>query len=262
MDVSGFLIRSACLWAIIASGAAEAQSLPDQPSGQSCLYESQAYSDGAYLCVQKSLMLLCASDNGHLSWKAVGDRDLNNHCLEPFERSYATLRPDPDRMPLKDATLLRELSDRLYEHNFDPEPADGKNGMRLAISKFQEKSSMLPTGEATEGVLMRLRKLDDLKPWGSIVYDPDSLKWGISWNHLSRKTAVSDARSNCGGSRCPIELSFYGSRCGAFAVSERSWSLVQGETVQKTRDVALAQCGKTGKACRIITTTCADGSGR
>ena len=31
--------------------------------------------------------------------------------------------------------------------------------------KFQEKAKMTPTGEATEGVLTRLRKMDDLKPW-------------------------------------------------------------------------------------------------
>jgi hypothetical protein len=81
----------------------------------------------------------------------------------------ATLRPDPDRIPIRDAALLRELSDRLYEHNFDPEPIDGKGGMQVAISAFQARISMTPTGEATEGLLMRLRKLDDLKPWGSIV---------------------------------------------------------------------------------------------
>ena len=102
------------------------------------------------------------------------------------------------------------MSDRLYEHNFDPEPLDSKNGMRVAISKFQEKSNMTPTGEATEGVLTRLRKMDDLKPWGSIVYGPDSNKWGMSWNHASRRAAVDDARANCGGGKCPIELSFYG----------------------------------------------------
>jgi Domain of unknown function (DUF4189)/Caspase domain len=173
-----------------------------------------------------------------------------------------TLRPDPDRVPIKDAALLRELSDRLYEHNFDPEPLDGKNGMKLAISKFQEKSSLTPTGEATEGVLTRLRKMDDLKPWGSIVFGPDSDKWGISWNHQSRKAAVDDARSNCGAGKCPIELSFYGTRCGAFAISGKSWSLVQRESVQRAKDVALDECGRTGKSCRIIGAVCADGSGR
>jgi hypothetical protein len=173
-----------------------------------------------------------------------------------------TLRPDPDRVPIKDAVLLRELSDRLYERNFDPEPLDSKNGMKLAIAKFQEKSSMTPTGEATEGVLTRLRKMEDLKPWGSIVYGPDSDKWGIAWNHASRRAAVDDARSNCGASKCPVELSFYGTRCGAFAISGKSWSLVARDTVQRAKDAALDECGKTGKSCRIIGAACADGSGR
>jgi hypothetical protein len=174
----------------------------------------------------------------------------------------SALRPDPDRVPIKDTTLLRELSDRLYERNFDPEPLDSKNGMKLAIARFQEKSSMTPTGEATEGVLTRLRKMEDLKPWGSIVYGPDSDKWGISWNHASRRAAVDDARSNCGAGKCPVELSFYGTRCGAFAISGKSWSLVARDTVQRAKDAALDECGKTGKSCRIIGAACADGSGR
>lgn len=173
-----------------------------------------------------------------------------------------TLRPDPDFVPIKDGALLRELSERLYEHNFDPEQPDSKNGMKLAIAKFQEKSSMTPSGEATEGVLMRLRKMEDLKPWGSIVYGPDADKWGISWNHTSRKAAVEDARSKCGASKCPIELSFYGKGCGAFAISGKSWSLVQRDTVQRAKDAALDECSRTDKSCRIVGAVCADGSGR
>ena len=69
---------------------------------------------------------------------------------------------------------------------------------------------MTPTGEATEGVLTRLRKMEDLKPWGSIVYGPDSDKWGISWNTSRGARPIDDARNNCGGGKCPIELSFYG----------------------------------------------------
>jgi hypothetical protein len=180
----------------------------------------------------------------------------------PQPRLADTLRPDPDFVPIKDTALLRELSERLYEHNFDPEQSDSRNGMKLAISKFQEKSNMTPSGEATEGVLTRLRKLDDLKPWGSIVYGPDSDKWGISWNHASRRAAVEDARSNCGAGKCPIELSFYGRGCGAFAISGKSWSLVQRETVQRAKDTALDECGRTGKSCRIVGAVCADGSGR
>jgi hypothetical protein len=32
---------------------------------------------------------------------------------------------------------------------------------------------------------------------------------------------------------CPAELSFYGTRCGAFAISGKSWSLVQSNTVER-----------------------------
>jgi len=171
-------------------------------------------------------------------------------------------RPDPDFVPIKDAVLLRELSERLYERNFDPEVPDSKNGMKVAIGKFQEKINLPPSGEATEGVLTRLRKMDDLKPWGSIVYGPESNKWGISWNHRSRKAAVDDARSNCGAGKCAVELSFYGNGCGAFAISDKSWSLVQRDTAQKARDAALDECGRTGKSCRIVGAVCADGSSR
>jgi hypothetical protein len=110
--------------------------------------------------------------------------------------------------------------------------------------------------------LMRLRNLDDLKPCGSIVYDPDSNQWGISWDYPSRKAATESARANCGAGKCPLELSFYGTRCGAFALSGKTYVLVQRETVQKAKDAALGECSKSGKACRIIGAVCADGSGR
>jgi hypothetical protein len=172
------------------------------------------------------------------------------------------LRPDPNHIPLTDPALLKELSERLYEHNFDPEAADGRSVLALAITKFQEKSSIAQTGEATEGLLSRLRGLDDLKPWGSIVYDPDGDKWGISWDHPSRRSAVADARSRCGTSKCLIELSFYGNRCGAFAISDKSWSLVARNSVEEAKSAATEQCNKAGKTCRVIGAVCADGSGR
>ena len=62
-----------------------------------------------------------------------------------------TLRPDPDWVPIKDSVLLRELSDRLYERNFDPEPPDSKNGMKVAIARFQEKSDMTPSAKPPKG---------------------------------------------------------------------------------------------------------------
>jgi hypothetical protein len=116
--------------------------------------------------------------------------------------------------------------------------------LALAITKFQEKSSIAQTGEATEGLLSRLRGLDDLKPWGSIVYDPDGDKWGISWDHPSRRSAVADARSRCGTSKCLIELSFYGNRCGAFAISDKSWSLVARNSVGSITSAFIVSSGR------------------
>ncbi len=180
-------------------------------------------------------------------------------ALTPPPQLTETLRPDPDRIPIKDTMLLRELNERLYEHNFDP---DDKDGTKAAIAKFQVKADMTPTGEATEGVLTRLRKMDDLKPWGSIVYGPDEGKFGIAWGYETRRAAVEAARANCGSGSCPKELSFYGSRCGAFAISGKSWSLLERATIEKAKAAALDDCGKTGKSCKIEKAFCADGAGR
>lgn len=174
------------------------------------------------------------------------------------------LRADPDRVPLTDPELLAELGERLYELNFDPQTADGKNDLSSAITQFQERASLPPTGEATEGLLDKLRHMGELKPWGSIVYDSETNKYGTSWKYPSRRSAVNVARGNCGASKCAVELSFYGDHCGAFAVpsSGRSWTLLQRDSLEKAKQAALDECQKGGKACRIIDAVCADGRGR
>jgi hypothetical protein len=174
------------------------------------------------------------------------------------------LRADPDRVPLTDPGLLAELSERLYELNYDPQTPDGKNDLQRAITQFQQRASLPPTGEATEGLLNKLREMGDMKPWGSIVYDPETNKYGTSWKYPSRRSAVNVARGNCGTSRCPVELSFHGDRCGAFAVpsSGRSWTLLQRDTLEKAKQAALDDCRKGGNSCRIIDAVCADGRDR
>jgi hypothetical protein len=51
-----------------------------------CIYNSRAYSDGAFVCVQKSLMLKCAADDTRATWTAVADKDLSDKCLAPATR--------------------------------------------------------------------------------------------------------------------------------------------------------------------------------
>ncbi len=198
--------------------------------------------------------------DGAFYFKAAGQGGPQVAAAQPL--ASETLRADPDRAPLRDPALLGELTDRLYERNYDPEGADGRDGLTRAITKLQEKIAVAPNGEATEGLLLRLRRMEDLKPWGTIVYGPDGDKWGMAWNHASRRASVADARGNCGSAKCPVELSFYGNHCGAFALSDKSWSLMERDSVQKARTAALDECNKAGKGCRVVGAVCADGSGR
>src|SRR5579863_9326996 len=53
------------VWVVVFMGcSAAASAAPETKAGASpvCLYESKAYSEGAYVCVQKSLMLTCATE--------------------------------------------------------------------------------------------------------------------------------------------------------------------------------------------------------
>jgi hypothetical protein len=171
-----------------------------------------------------------------------------------------TLEPEQKRT-LSDPGLLREVHDRLYELNFDPKAPDA-GGLKVAIAEFEGQSSLPRTGEATQGLLTRLRDIGGLKPWGAIVYDKDAGKWGMAWSDPTRKSAVTSAREHCGKAKCPIELSFFGTSCGAFALSTQSFSIVSRDDVQKAKQAALDECGKRGKACTIVGTSCADGTGR
>jgi hypothetical protein len=47
-------------------GVASAAPGPKSEAGSICLYESKAYSEGAFVCVQKSLTLMCVADGALL----------------------------------------------------------------------------------------------------------------------------------------------------------------------------------------------------
>jgi len=72
--------------------AASAAPEPKPDAGAVCLYESKAYSEGAFVCVQKSLMLTCVAEGAHMSWKPVPDRDINDRCTAPTVQHVA---PEP-----------------------------------------------------------------------------------------------------------------------------------------------------------------------
>jgi Protein of unknown function (DUF1496) len=85
------LFSLACCAALIAATPLRAE-LP--ASGPSCVYANRAYSDGAFICVQKSLMLSCIADGTRARWNMVADRDLSERCVAPTALSAA---PGPRR---------------------------------------------------------------------------------------------------------------------------------------------------------------------
>jgi len=177
----------------------------------------------------------------------------------------ATVEQPDDKVKLSDPASLHEVRERLYELNFDPGSFDGSMSAaaQQAVREFEQASKLASTGEATQGLLRRLREISGLKPWGSIVYSKASNKWGMAWSLDTRKAAVASARASCGdASRCSIEISFFGTECGVFAHSESSWAMVARADIQKAKEDALSDCHRKGKACRIIASVCADGAQR
>lgn len=173
-----------------------------------------------------------------------------------------------DNTALSDPSLLREVRERLYELNFDPGPVTGPIGKpaRQAIREFQQLSKLPPTGEASQGLLRRLREAGPLKPWGAIAYprkdEKWSRSWGMSWFQGTRQAAVASAREKCGTpERCPQETSFYGTDCGVLvAHSNSAWYAHASPSMQQAKEKARLDCRKGGRSCRIVATVCADGT--
>lgn len=166
---------------------------------------------------------------------------------------------------LSERELLSELRQRLYELNFDPaeDVSQITDVDRRAIVAFEEKNGLPKTGEATVALLNTLRSAGDRSPWASIVFDKKAGKWGMAWDHASRRDAVATAVSRCGDpQQCNVELSFFGPECGAFAYSGSQWALAARANAESARQAALTDCAKGGGRCRVVASVCADGSNR
>ena len=81
-----------CIMTLTASAAVQA-------AGPSCLYQSRSYSEGAYICVQRSLMQSCASDG---AWRVVIDKELSDRCVAPLTSA------EPRRRIVHRARVVRQ----------------------------------------------------------------------------------------------------------------------------------------------------------
>ena len=107
-------VAGAVLFALLVASLLSARDAAAQSQSQPvCIYNSATYSDGAYVCAQKSLILLCQIDGAKATWKTVTDKEINDRCtasvIAPviregsrrarrhFVRSqvYAPGKPDP-----------------------------------------------------------------------------------------------------------------------------------------------------------------------
>ena len=174
-----------------------------------------------------------------------------------FETSY-------DTAPIVASEQVKEAKHRLYDLNYDPGPEDGaiNDQMRDAIRDYQEAIGLKKDGELTEGLLRRLRRAAPLRPWGAIAYSRTERKWGMSWAAQSRKAAENEAQDGCGKAKptCNSVLTFFGSECGAFAYSDKRWSLAARASMSAARNAALEGCAKDNPGCEILAGVCANGA--
>lgn len=75
-----------------------------QSTAPVCTYQSETYSDGAYVCAQRSLMQQCAVSGTSASWKIVTDRDISKLCLGPIVRRDTSRRVAKLRIHRRPAT--------------------------------------------------------------------------------------------------------------------------------------------------------------
>src|SRR5947209_17597023 len=74
---ASFACLVAACFACFGATAALAQAAPAAPA---CVYENRSYSDGALICIYRSLMLTCSQDGAKASWKPVTDAKLASVC--------------------------------------------------------------------------------------------------------------------------------------------------------------------------------------
>ncbi len=63
--------------------AAQSQALQQKAAAPTCTYSSKTFGDGAFVCVENSLMLKCTVEDAKASWNVVADKDLGDKCRAP-----------------------------------------------------------------------------------------------------------------------------------------------------------------------------------
>jgi len=63
-----------------------------EQTGASCMYDGRPYSEGAVICIQRSVMQSCTLDGTHAVWRTLTDPGLGDRCLGRATTAYAPQR--------------------------------------------------------------------------------------------------------------------------------------------------------------------------
>ena len=120
---------------------------------------------------------------------------------------------------LTDASVIREVQERLYNLNYDVGAINGRltEETRNAIRQWQNNMQRPQKGDMDLEELTVLRNIRLPAIWGAIAFG-DRGASAVVWNRGSRQDAVSAARSDCRGRNKGVEckvLSAADTACGA-----------------------------------------------
>ena len=176
---------------------------------------------------------------------------------------------------LTNASVIREVQERLYNLNYDIPAINGQltAETRTAIREWQTNTRRQPTGNMTMDELAALRNARLPAVWGALAYAARGAS-AVVWNRKSRQEAVNAALSDCQsrnkGGACKV-VSAAEKACGALGFymgdvrSTTYWGAyaIIRPTLGAATAEALNQCREQAKrpdACGVRLTFCADGS--
>ncbi len=172
---------------------------------------------------------------------------------------------------LTEASVIREVQERLYNLNYDVGAINGRltEETRNAIRQWQNNMQRPQKGDMDLEELTVLRNIRLPAIWGAIAFG-DRGASAVVWNRGSRQDAVAAARSDCRGRNKNVDckvLSAAETACGAlgFYMAGGSWGAyaIVRPTLGQATAVALDQCREQARrpdACGVRITFCADGS--
>ncbi len=97
----------------------------------------------------------------------------------------------------------------------------------------------------------------DENRFGAIAFSTTTQRWHIRWNVSSQDRADALAKQYCGTGDCTIVLRFGLGQCGTFSLGDGgALGIGVGTNETDTALAALANCTKSGQACKVAPVRC------